>query len=82
MFLIIVALQLLVVAIWVMVLGRVIVSWVDPRASKPVSQWLYRASEPLLSPIRNALPRTGQIDFSPLILLIGLGILMRVVLAL
>jgi YggT family protein len=82
MFLVVVALQLLVVAVWVIVLGRVIVSWVDPRAGKPISRWFYRASEPLLSPIRNALPRTGQIDFSPLILLIGLGILMRVVLAL
>lgn len=36
--------------------------------------------EPVLAPIRRILPRTGAIDFSPLVLIIGLQILMRVLL--
>lgn len=36
--------------------------------------------EPVLAPIRRILPRTGAIDFSPLVLIIALQILMRVLL--
>ncbi|TRD12707.1 YggT family protein [Erythrobacter insulae] len=34
--------------------------------------------EPILRPIRNLLPKTGAIDFSPLVLIIGAQILMAV----
>jgi YggT family protein len=74
-------LQSLVVTAWLLVLGRVLVSWIDPRFEKPISQFLYSLTEPVLSPVRNALPRTGMLDLSPLILLIGLGLLMRLILA-
>jgi YggT family protein len=36
----------------------------------PVRQAIDRFIEPLLAPIRRILPRTGMIDFSPLVLLI------------
>lgn len=36
--------------------------------------------EPVLRPIRRILPATGAIDFSPLVLIIGLQIVMRVLL--
>ena len=35
--------------------------------------------EPVLSPIRRILPTTGAIDFSPLVLIIGIQLLMIVV---
>lgn len=38
-----------------------------------------RLLEPVLRPIRNLLPQTGAIDFSPLVLIIGLQILMVIV---
>ncbi len=34
--------------------------------------------EPVLAPIRRILPQTGTIDFSPLVLIIGLQIFMRI----
>lgn len=34
--------------------------------------------DPILRPIRNLLPNTGAIDFSPLVLIIGLQILLAV----
>ncbi|TNE32253.1 MAG: YggT family protein [Alphaproteobacteria bacterium] len=37
-----------------------------------------RLLEPVLRPIRNLLPQTGAIDFSPLVLIIGLQIVMIV----
>jgi YggT family protein len=35
-----------------------------------IGDFLYRATEPALRPIRNLLPNLGGIDFSPLILLL------------
>jgi Predicted integral membrane protein len=37
-----------------------------------------RLLEPVLRPIRNIMPNTGAIDFSPLVLILGLQILIRV----
>jgi YggT family protein len=31
--------------------------------------------EPILSPVRKIMPDTGQIDFSPLVLIVGLNVL-------
>jgi YggT family protein len=36
----------------------------------PVRQAIDRLLEPILSPIRQIMPQTGMIDFSPLVLLI------------
>ena len=77
-----VLLQSLVVTAWLVVLGRVLMSWIDPRFEKPLGQFLYTLTEPFLAPIRRLLPQTGMFDFSPLVLLIGLGLLMRLFLRL
>jgi YggT family protein len=71
-------LQSLVTAAWLVLLGRVLMSWIDPRFEKPLGQFLYSLTEPFLAPIRKVLPQTGTFDFSPLVLLLGLGLLMRV----
>lgn len=76
---ILLVLQSLVTTAWLVILGRVLMSWVDPTFSKPLSQFLFSLTEPFLAPIRNVLPRAGMFDFSPLVLLIGLGLLMRLV---
>lgn len=75
---IILVIQSLITTAWLVVLGRVLMSWVDPTFSRPLSQFLFSLTEPFLAPIRNVLPRAGMFDFSPLVLLIGLGLLMRV----
>ena len=70
-------LQSLATTAWVVMLGRVLMSWVDPQFQKPLGQFLYSLTEPFLAPIRRILPQSGQLDFSPLVLLVGLGLLMR-----
>ena len=70
-------LQSLVTTAWVVMLGRVLMSWIDPQFQKPIGQFLYSLTEPFLAPIRKILPQSGQLDFSPLVLLLGLGLLMR-----
>jgi YggT family protein len=78
---IVLLLRVLVVTAWLVILGRVLLSWIDPRFERPVSQYIYSLTEPFLAPIRRVLPQTGMFDFSPLILLLGLGLLLRIVLA-
>jgi YggT family protein len=72
--------QLFVTALWLLILGRVLLSWVNPRFEGPVARFLYDTTEPLLAPIRRVLPSMGMIDLSPLVLILLLGVVMRLVL--
>ncbi len=54
------------------VLGAVIISWIQLPPSNPVATFLHTLTEPLLAPIRRVLPDAGGLDFSPLVLLFGL----------
>jgi YggT family protein len=69
----------LLISAWLILLGRVLLSWVDPRFERPISRFVYDLTEPVLAPIRRLLPSTGMLDLSPLILLLGIALLMRVV---
>ena len=44
-----------------------------------IGEFLYRATEPALAPIRRRLPNLGPIDISPIILIIGLVFSVRLV---
>jgi YggT family protein len=72
--------QLLVTVVWLIVIGRVLLSWINPRFEGPVARFLFDTTEPLLAPIRRFLPQTGMFDLAPLVLVLVLGILLRVVL--
>ena len=52
------------------ILIRVILSWVRLDPYHPVSVFIHQVTEPVLAPIRRFLPSTGMIDFSPLIALV------------
>ena len=62
----------------IVVFMEVILSWLQP-ANNSVSNFIHTLTEPLLKPIRKALPETGGLDFSPMVLLIGLQILRNIV---
>ncbi len=69
--------QFLLIALWALVLGRMLMTWVDPQGRNQVSMFLTRATEPILAPVRRLLPPTGMIDWSGFIVLIVLGFLWR-----
>ena len=71
-------LQLVLLALIVLIFGRVIVSWVDPQASNRASVFIVQATEPILGPVRRMLPRTGMIDWAPMIVLLILFTIQRV----
>ena len=65
-------LRFLIIALYVVLLGRVLWSWIDPTFRGPLGRFLFEASEPILAPIRRFLPSGGRFDFSPLVALIVL----------
>jgi len=65
-------LRFLVIALYVVLLGRVLWSWIDPTFRGPLGRFLFETTEPILSPIRRFLPRGGRFDFSPIVAFIVL----------
>ena len=70
-------LQVLLIALWALVFGRMIMSWVDPTGRNQISSFLIQATEPILAPVRRVLPQNGMIDWSGLVVLLVLGMLWR-----
>ncbi len=68
-------LKFLVFALWLVILGRVLMSWIDPRFQGPVGRFLYETTEPILSPIRRVLPQAGMFDLSPMVALLLLSVI-------
>jgi len=57
---------------FVAVLLYALLSWFGPAGYSPGAQLLSRLCEPLLSPLRRIIPPIGGLDFSALLVLIGL----------
>ncbi len=56
--------------IWI-IIGRAIISWVNPDPYNPIVRFLYEVTEPVLSRIRRYVPAfIGGIDFSPMIVIL------------
>jgi YggT family protein len=70
--------ELLLLALFVLVFARVLLSWIDPQGRNKASAFIIQTTEPILAPVRRALPQTGMIDLSPTIVLLILFALMRV----
>ena len=66
--------------LWVLVFGRVLLSWFDPTGSSMIGRFLFQATEPLLAPVRKVLPQAGAMDFSGLVVLLLLSAIWRVLL--
>ena len=65
------------------IIARTIISWVRPDPYNPAVRAIYRLTEPILHPIRNALMKfTGNVglDFSPFIAIILLYIFRAIIL--
>ena len=72
--------QLLVYAIWALLLARVVLSWVSPGGGGGgFAAFVYTATEPILAPIRRILPPTAGIDWSPLVAMLLIGVVVRII---
>jgi len=64
---------------WILI-GRVIISWVDADPYNPIVRFLYNATEPVLARVRRALPVfAGGFDLSPIVVWLGILFLRRFV---
>ena len=50
----------------ILIIIRALISWVSPDPYNPIVQFLYRATDPILNPIRRLMPAM-PIDISPII---------------
>jgi len=79
-FLFLFAIQKLLIALlltyFVLIIARVIVSWIANRSQHPLIPLIYQLTEPVLRPISKVLPPMGGIDLSPLFALIALRALL------
>ena len=57
------------------VIGAIVISWIQLPPSNPIANIIHSLTEPVLAPIRRAVPAMGDLDFSPMLLLIGLQML-------
>jgi YggT family protein len=63
-------------------LGRVISSWIDVDPYHPVVRFLREWTEPILAPIRRVVPPLGMLDLSPLVALFLIMLVRRIVVGL
>jgi YggT family protein len=63
-----------------LILARVLLSWIQLDPYNPIVQFIHNTTEPILAPIRRRLPPTGGLDLSPLVVLIAAYILQSILL--
>lgn len=62
---------------WIAIMISILASWIAPGNYHPALQLLHQITEPLLAPARRLLPPMGGLDFSPIVVFLILGLLLR-----
>jgi YggT family protein len=79
-FLLLFALRKLLVTLlmtyFVLIIARVLISWIASQSRHPLIPLIYQLTEPVLRPFRKLIPPMGGIDLSPLFVLIALRFLL------
>lgn len=78
--------NLLFNVIYILILARIIFSWVrvSPYHSTwgPIMRFVYQVTDPIMIPIQRMMPPMGGLDFSPMIVLILASVLRSVIVSL
>ncbi|TET26522.1 MAG: YggT family protein [Dehalococcoidia bacterium] len=61
----------------VVIILRAVLSWFQISPTNILAVVLHRITEPVLAPLRRVIPRTGIIDFSPLVAILLLQLIIR-----
>ena len=69
--------ELFLLALFLLVFARILISWIDPTGRNRASAFIIQTTEPILAPVRRALPKTGMIDLSATVVLLVLFALMK-----
>jgi len=71
--------HLLELCVWIylfVIILQVILSWIHPGAYSPVTVLMYQLTDPVLRPLRRLLPPTAGLDWSPLVAIILLNLVL------
>jgi YggT family protein len=66
-------------ALNILILARIVVSWLSVNPWNPIVRWLRRIVDPILRPFRRILPTFGGIDFSPLLAILVIYFVERLI---
>lgn len=58
---------------------RIVLSWVPHNPYNQAIRFLYKITDPILNPVRRLIPPFRGIDFSPVIVFLGLGLFKKIV---
>ena len=72
-------LEFLLGLLMLLLIARVVVSWTTPTGGGGLVAFIYHITEPILAPIRRMIPPAGGLDFSPMVAILLLGLLMQLV---
>ncbi len=61
----------------IILLVRIILSWIPHNPHNSAVTFLYKITEPVLEPVRRIIPSIGGIDISPIIVFVGLSFIQR-----
>jgi len=67
--------------LWVLsiaIIGRSLISWFDPAGRTTIARILIEITEPIVRPIRQIMPQTAMMDFSPLVALLLIFLLQTI----
>jgi YggT family protein len=56
-----------VTIVTILIVVRAFWSWVSPFPTNPAMRLVWKLTEPILAPVRSALPNLGGLDLSPLV---------------
>jgi YggT family protein len=70
-------LRFVLIALEIAIIGRVLLSYAEPRGRSSVAQFLVMITEPVLAPVRRVLPGSGGLDFSPFLGVILISVVVR-----
>ncbi len=65
--------------VYLLLMIRILMSWIPHNRLNPMINLLYQMTDPILRPFQNILPVSIGIDFSPILAFIFLGILKSVI---
>ena len=69
------AVGLLINIIFYSVLAIIVVSFLAPQSGHPAVEFLWQLTEPVMAPLRSIIPPLGGLDFSPILLFIGINVI-------
>lgn len=67
--------------IFVLILVRIVLSYLPQYQSHQLAQMVFGITEPILAPFKRFIPPIGMLDLSPMVAILVLGVLQRVLIA-